>query len=217
MKYTKTIILACVVIFTILTFAACSGSTAPNSGAATPPQSNNQTVTFPANDKEKTEFNASIYEIAPFDLSVELPNGWTLKERESAAGFDTDIAIQGVWSVLDIFDENGGHAGAVGYNTYEPYQGAEDVPQAIYNQIALGNNYHFDVRDSYTAIRETASGVTAAADVYYSASINNGAEKTNKGIVSYNKNLLVYVAMEFASDKITDEQVENIAKSIQLE
>jgi hypothetical protein len=177
---------------------------------------NNQAITFPVSDRGKTEFNAGIYETTTFDMIVAFPDGWTLKERESAEDFPSDIALGGVWSVLDIFDAGGERVGAVGYNIYEEYEGAEDLPQAIYNQIALGNNYSFDVRNSYNVITKTDYGETAVCDVYYSANINNGAEKTNRGIVSYNRDLLVYVAFEFASDKITDEEVQNIAKSISL-
>jgi hypothetical protein len=181
-----------------------------------PEKHNEQSVTFPASDKGKTEFNAAIYEIAPFSMDVILPTGWRLTEREIAADFDTDIALSGVWSVLDMYNADNERVGAVGYNTYEPTEGAEDLPQAIYSQIALGNDYHFDVRDSYYVINESDSGVTATADVYYSGVINNGSEKINRGIVSYDKNLLVYIAMELSGDKVTDAEIESIANSIRL-
>ena len=173
-------------------------------------------ITFPANEIEKTEYNASIYEIEPFDLSLELPNDWTLRERESPDWNDAGIALIGGWSILDIYNADGNCVGAVGYNTYELYEGAEDVPAAIYNQIALGNDYNFDVRESYKIINEADSGVTATVDVYYSASINNGTEKINNGIVSYSKDLLVYIAIELASEFVSDDEWENIAKSIKV-
>lgn len=237
-------ILALVTALVIFTLVACSNSTGPSGSEATssntseqersestpPPlsstseiegstaQSNNQAVTFPSSDNGKTEFNADAYDITPFDLSVDFPADWTMKERESATGnnADTVLGLAAVWSVHDIYDGAGEHIGAVGYNTYEEYEGAEDMPQAIYSQIALGNNYKFDVRDSYIVIAEAESGLTATCDIDYGASINNGTEKKNKGIVSYNRDLLVYVAFEFISDQITDEQTENIAKSIEL-
>ena len=52
--------------------------------------------------------------------------------------------------------------------------------------------------------------------MYYSAAVNDGKEKHNKGIVSYNKDMLVYVAFEFDQDRITDEQLESVAKSIEI-
>lgn len=176
----------------------------------------NLNVSFPFSDKGKTEFNTEIYEIDPFTVSMELPNGWTLGERESSEAFNGNLALLGVWSTVDIYNENNKCVGAMGYNIYELYEGAEDDPRAIYNQIALGNNYHFDVRDSYTVVKEFEYGTTAITDVYYSANINNGVEMNNRGIVTYNKNLLTYIAIEFASDKITAEQVENIASSLKF-
>jgi hypothetical protein len=178
-------------------------------------QSTRMTVNFPVSERGRTEFNGAIYD-RPVSLSFLLPEGWTLKEREPAGEFPVDIALSGVWSVLEILDGGGGQIGAVGYNIYEEYEGAEDLPQAIYNQIALGNNYSFDVRDSYRAVEETPRGVTAVCDVYYSANINGGTEKTNKGIVSYNRDILAYVAFEFEADKISDGELQALAKSIRL-
>ena len=166
-------------------------------------------ITFPVNDGE---YNAAMYEIEPFDFYLSLPDDWTFREW----GASNTLALIGVFSKRTIFNENNECVGAVGCNIYEPYEGAEEDPRAIYNQIALGNNYHFDVRDSYKVVSETDSGKTATADVYYSANINNGAEKTNKGIVSYNKDFLVYIAMEFDSEKVTDEQIASIAKSVRI-
>ena len=175
-------------------------------------------ITFPVSDKGKTEFNTAIYETEPFTVSVNLPNGWTFgeDERENPGVFNENLALLGVWSIVNIYNGNNECAGAIGYNIYEQYEGAEDDPRAIYSQIALGNNYHFDVRDSYAVVVETDYGTTAITVVYYSANINSGEEINNRGIVSYNKDLLVYIAIEFAYDMITDEQLENIARSIIL-
>ncbi len=184
--------------------------------AAEPQPDETHTITFPTSDKGKTEFNAAAYEIAPFELSFALPAGWSVKEREQPELVDDEIALSGVWSIHDIYAPNGDRVGAVGYNTYEEYEGAEDNPQAIYNQIALGNNYRFNVRDSYTKVKQAEYGITAKCDVYYSANMNDGAEKPNYGVVSNHKDLLVYVAMEFISDGFSERRVRQIAESIKL-
>jgi beta-lactamase regulating signal transducer with metallopeptidase domain len=165
-------------------------------------QKNYQTITFPASK--------------PFHLTFELPLGWTLKERGVTGSSNREFPFLTVQSTLDILDGAGELVGAVGYNTYEEYEGAEEDPRAIYGQIALGNNYKFDVRDSYDVITESDSGKTATCNVYYSANINNGEEKTNLGIVSYNRDLRAYVAFEFSQDKVTEAKVLNIAESIRL-
>ena len=38
-------------------------------------------LTFPAGEEGKTEHNAAIYEIVPFELSLSLPQGWSASIR----------------------------------------------------------------------------------------------------------------------------------------
>ena len=152
--------------------------------------SNVATLTLPADDYAKTEFNARVYAVEPFSLSLTLPDGWSVKKQEAA---------EDKFKLLSVV-----------------YEGAENEPAAIYNQIALGNDYQFDVRETYKVMNETKTGVTAVTDVYYSAAVNDGKEKRNKGIVSYNKDMSVYVAFEFNQERITDEQLESVAKSIEI-
>lgn len=180
------------------------------SGCNQSPNSTTTSISFPASDYGKTEFNASVYSVEPFSLSFNLPDNWSVEECKSEGEFD----LLSVFSKYNIRNEDNVLVGAVGYNTYEPYENATDDPRAIYSQIALGNDYQFNVRDTYDVISETENGVTATVDVLYSASINNGEERHNNGIVSYNKDLLVYVAFEFNCEQITDEQIKDVAKSI---
>lgn len=180
-----------------------------------------QSVTFPAYDSEKTEDNRAIFEIQPFTLTVQLPTGWTFGEKQE------QFPLIGLWSAVGIYDENDQYVGAVGYNTYEEYEGAEDVPQAIYGQIALGNDYQFNAQPTereggaYTPVVTTDSGVTATTLVYYAAALSKeygGAEEEryNKGILSYNKDLLTYVAFEFDDESLSEEEELAIAQSIRL-
>ena len=168
-------------------------------------------LSFPVNDYEKTEFNAKIYDEAQFLLSLTLPDGWSTKKQEAA---EDEFSLISVFSKYNILNEEKTLVGVVGFNKYEAYEGVEDEPTAIYNQIALGNDYQFDVRENYEVMNETKAGVTAITDVNYSRAVNNGKDKQNKGIVSYNKELSAYVAFEFNSEKIADGQLESIAKSV---
>lgn len=173
-------------------------------------------IQFPFSQKDKTQFNSVIYDIEPFEVTLQLPDGWHMSERKDTDSFNQNFALVGMWSVLDILDENNQAVGAMGYNIYEEYEGAQELPQAIYSQIALGNDYRFDVRNSYEVVKEHSYGKTAITEVYYSQSINSGNEKINKGILSYNKELLVYVAMEFDQSKITQQQLESAAESLEF-
>jgi len=53
-------------------------------------------------------------------------------------------------------------------------------------------------------------------DVTYSANINGGVEKRNKGIVAYHKDFLVFIAAELDAGMVTDEQVIKIAESVRI-
>ena len=117
--------------------------------------------------------------------------------------------------------------GAVGYNLYEEIPGAENVPQAIYNQEALGNNYQFsaqpkaDGRGEYEPVQQWQQGETAVTKVYTAPQLaqelglgNNSME--NLGILSYDRQLGVYIAMELDSGKISQQQLVEMASSVQL-
>ena len=172
---------------------------------------------FVSDKNESPGLITAVYESEALNLSFRIPGNWSYKQTEPGTELNShSFFYEILLPVFDIYDENGNHAGAVGYNRYEEYEGAEDDPRAIYNQIALGNNYRFGVRDSYDITRETESGVTAESGVYYSASVNGGVEMINRGILSYNKNLLVYAAMEFSGGLATDGQITDIARSVEI-
>lgn len=202
-------------------------------------------ITFPVSDRGKTNENAAGFDIMPFDISFVLPKGWTMQEAaiQEIGKFSPHYLNYLLWSIVDIFDDTGECVGAIGYNTYELYEGAEDNPQAIYGWIALGNGYHFDAQEAYTPVATTDAMSTAMTDVLYSASFlsaadpddlininkgllspDNSAEnhyredegyaRINKGILSCNKDFLVYIAAELDRDMITNEQLQTIAQSI---
>ena len=167
---------------------------------------------FPASDFGRTEYNEAIYAIEPFSLSFALPEGWSAAENQEPTGMD----LLPLFSKYELRSADGECVGMLGYTTYEPYEGAEDDPRAIYSQIALGNHYQFDVRESYRPVTESENGVTALCDVYYSALTGEGEEKYNRGIVAYDRELLVYVAFELDAEKVTEAECEAIAASLRF-
>lgn len=223
----KAILRFCLTAALLLCLTACAPT--ESSLPASTPQSGGeataqlQTITFPAYDTEKTEQNAHIFNIKPFKLSVDLPSGWSIAERPKESKF---FPVNGVWSVMELYNEKQEHVGAVGYNVYEKYEGAEDVPQAIYNQIALGNHYCFSAQPkendgNYLSVAEQKQGVTAITSVYYSPQLSKEmgygeTEHFNKGILSYNRELLVYVAFEFDAEGISEDDLQVVAKSISI-
>lgn len=160
------------------------------------------------------------------NLNIFLPDGWTLEERKSSDSvfehnYPLDVSTN---SVKDIYDENGKNIGAVGYSEYKEYEGAENYPEAIYASIHLSTQYSFETHResvSYIPVRQTQSGINATVGVYYSPSTREtlGYEREqhfNKGIVSYNSDLLVFIAMDFDSEAISEELQKKIAQSITI-
>ena len=174
-------------------------------------------MTFPASDAEKTIFNKNIFEVTPFNIQVALPDGWFTGEFDSQA---ETYLYGGVWSRVAIYDKEENCVGAVGYNVFDLDEEAEDKLMAIYNQIALGNDYQFDVKDSYTVVQKTDVGETAPVDVYYSPVLvtafnSENTPKINHGILAYDGNALVYVAFEF-DGSVSDETITSIANSVEF-
>jgi len=173
-------------------------------------------MVFPASDAEKTIYNKDIFEITPFNLQVALPDGWSTGEFDpQTAGY----LYCGVWSRIAVYDEEENCVGAVGYNIFDPDEEAEDQLMAIYNQIALGNDYQFDVKNSYAVVHETDAGETGTVDVYYSpvlaAPDSENTAKINHGILAYNGNASVYVAFEM-DGSVSEDTIANIASSVEF-
>lgn len=161
------------------------------------------------------------YTMEAFTLRLTLPQGWFLEKRGLTA---TDITtlrskeIIGTFLTTYIFNEDGICVGKMGCNYYDLYEGEEDNPQAIYNQVALGNHYQFDVRNSYEVICQSDVIETATADVLYMEPANDGGDTAaNYGILSRSREGRVYVALEFESGLVSEEEVLAIAESISFE
>lgn len=172
-------------------------------------------LTFPGNDAEKTEDNAAVFEITPFEVQFQLPPEWHLSGE-----VDGSYLHSGLWSRVGIYHGDV-CVGAVGYNIYDPDEVEDGEPMSIYSQIALGNDYQFNVRETYSVVAETQQYETATADVWYAPGFagsgdDNEEGSTNYGILAYALDRPVYVAFEFDREALTEEKVAEIAASAAL-
>lgn len=180
-----------------------------------------QTVSFPANQEGKDEYNAAIYNTEPFTLSVELPEGWTLgnaKEKGSAVGPDGLL-----YTPVGIFRE-GEQVGTVGFNIYEEAEGVppEQYYQVVYSAIRLGSVAFWNV-DPYQPLCQTANGETTLATVCYKdpQQMTEGKSAAEvpyieeQGILSYDRERRVYVGFHF-TETIEQDELEAIAKSVAI-
>ena len=169
-------------------------------------------VEFPSGTDEITEYNKHIFDINKFTASFSLPSGWKVTDEASP-----EYSLFSTWSVRYFYSGDGNCVGAVGYNIIPELSEEEmKIPAAIYNQIALGNDYQFAVRTRYDIVKSDDNSETALTDVYYSDVITGNGEKVNKGILMLDRTMGIYVAAEFESSALTNEQHKEIAESMEL-
>lgn len=184
----------------------------PNNNTETK-QYNKYFLSFPAYHEGRTEYNKEIYETEPFIVSLALPDGWKIKNPEITS------QIIGAFTPMEIWKGNE-YIGFIGYNKYKEYEDLpeEDYYKGVYADIRLGSLYSWD---DYTPVRTTDKTETALAVVSYKT-VPEGRSAVEipytevPGILSYDKDRLVYISIQFAENAVTDEQVRTIAESIEI-
>lgn len=198
----------------VLSLAACKAET-KNTENAEESKPISVSLEFPSGADERTEYNKEILDINKFELTLSLPEGWTVGDKASS-----DFSLITAWSVRGIYDETYAETdnciGAVGYNVIPELSDEEmEIPAAVYSQIALGNDYQFTVRERYDIVRSGDDRETALTDVYRSKVLDGEAERLNKGILMLDRSAGVYVAVELDAS-VTDEQHRQIAESMEI-
>ena len=86
-------------------------------------------------------------EVAELKVKLILPAGWQIKKKKYQPSADNiaGLAMDGTGR-HEIYNTAGDLVWAISYLPYEDYPGQEKNLQAIYNQVALGNNYRFVLR-----------------------------------------------------------------------
>lgn len=180
-------------------------------------------IQFPASQAERTEYNKEIFDIEPFFANLSLPNGWTVSLPSN--GEQTYCPL--LWSPLNIYDESGKMVGTIAFNTFTPYE--EEIDRAeyyktVYSAIRLSSAV---IWDDYTPLAAspdmsfeaavcTVTAKTAYDEYALGGQLANAAETTYKGILAYDKNLSVYVAVQLDDDAADDITARKIAQSITL-
>ena len=171
------------------------------------PQAEAEVLTFPAQAAQEGE---------SFSVSFDLPEGWTLRAREPDAGQDVHepLALASVTSIYDLYDAQGGLAGAVGCSPYEAYEGERDAPAVVYATVRLGSVYRFDTDESYEVVKETDVGANAVMDVVLQEGGAGGSATLNRGVLAYDRDRAVFVAFELDAGRVTAQQQRDIAASV---
>lgn len=174
------------------------------------PESPSQgTLTFPAYQEGREDYNAAVYDIEPFRVALSLPEGWSVRvpppeERRTSYAFTPLWLYQG--------EE---YAGSIAYNTFEIYP---DVPEEgfyrmVYNQLMLGSVLNWD--NEYRVVRDLGSEEVATVQIMESQGAAGPMEK-RPGILAYDRDRLVYVAIDLQNGHLSDREVWELAESIQI-
>lgn len=168
-------------------------------------------VSFPNSFANRTEHSAAIYDIEPFRMSIQLPAGCVIEKSENA---------QGGWSPMDI-KLNGETVGTADYSTFELYDGVErsdpNFYRMVYNQLMLSAQANWD--NDYTVVKQDETSENAVTKIGIVADYGSGSpgETTyHPGILAFSTEFCVYVNISLESGIFTDEQIEYIARSIEL-
>ncbi len=165
------------------------------------------TIRFPAYQDGRADYNAAVYDIAPFRAALTLPEGWSVRmppaeERRTSYAFTPLYLYQG--------EE---YAGSIAYNTFEVYP---DVPpenfyRMVYNQLMLGSVVNWD--NDYTVVRQWPSGCSATVQVMEQEA---AGAVYHPGILAYDRDLLVYVAIELEEGRLSRQEIWELAESLEL-
>ena len=125
------------------------------------------------------------------------------------------ITVQSIHNIYDIYDKNHVLVGAVGYSTYEPYEGDRDSVQIVYSALRLGSVYRFDTDNKYDVIQTTERGTTALTTVIFLDGANS-EPVNNLGFLAYDNEKECFVAIELEASAVSESQALEIAKSIRF-
>ena len=150
---------------------------------------------------------------------IELPQGWKIQKREQTQRAENKplalASLNPSYPVYDIYDKNHVLVGAVGYSTYEPYEGDRDSVQIVYSALRLGSVYRFDTDNKYDVIQTTERGTTALTTIIFQDGANS-EPVNNLGVLAYDNEKECFVAIELEASSVSESQALEIAKSIRF-
>lgn len=173
-------------------------------------------VTFPAYQGGRRDYNAAIYDTPPFTMTVRLPADWTVVvPPEDEQGMTLPFTQV-------MFQKDGETVGHVGFNIFELYEGVERTDEnfyrMVYNQL-LGNDVTWDCEYTPVVDTETFCAATCFVDapVWEDGKVMAEMERCYyPAVVAFDTDMLVYVAMDFGEDVLPEGMHRQIAESVRL-
>jgi len=158
-------------------------------------------------------------------VGIHMPEGWSFESRNIQTDEHPEYLTldDSFGDCFDIYNNKGENVGAMGVVSYTEYMGAENKLMAIYGAVGLPNMYNFDLNEHYIVADSDENGnwEKATTKVYHSPQLNRDLGKSEvttygDGILAYNRECLVFVAMEFKEDYFSDGELKYIAQSLSI-
>lgn len=180
-------------------------------------------VSFPAYEEGRTEYNGYIFDTPPFLAQLQLPETWEVRRPDplpSEGGW--------LWTPMDLY-ENNQYVGKIAFNRYtEPEEASlppqEEYYKVVYSELRLPRVEQWE---PYTPVRTDENGESGIASVTYvdpdfmqenlDGNMAAAPELETKGILCYNKDMAAYVAIRLdGTYQIDDETLTTVAQSLRL-
>ncbi len=185
-------------------------------------------LTFPAYQTGRDQYNAAIYDTAPFTVTLPLPAGWHAEPPQTPGGSP--------WTPLRLLDADDRQVGIIGFGIFEdvPDLPAEEFYKAAFAELRLGSLVSWC--DAYTPVQttdtyETAISNTLANESFLQQSAGTAADPAaDENVASaaaaptlafpavtlYDRERGVYVAACFAQGALSADQLTALAEGMTL-
>ncbi|WP_303900364.1 hypothetical protein [Anaerotruncus colihominis] len=192
--------------------------------AATEAETQAVSIIFPAYDEANLQQVPAVDQAnsaTKFQVEMALPAGWTVSQTPPG----DVVSVPGDFYTPLSVCSGDEPIGYIGFNVFEPLGG--DIPQeeyykAVYPGLRLSSFFHWD---PYTAVATTDTAETGVAEIWYldpnEIDKHPGAapdvpQLETYGVLSYDKQLRVYIGIAFLPGALDRAQAEAIAESVSL-
>lgn len=146
---------------------------------------------------------------------------WSVRDTR----LNDEIVIPGDFHTKLYIYEKDKPVGYLGFNRFEPYTEEiqpEEYYKTVYPGLRLSSSFHWD---PYTVVKRTAVAETGVVNIgfldpskidRYPGAMADVPQIETVGILSYNKELKVFVGIAFMPGTVDYTQAETIAHSISL-
>ena len=171
------------------------------------------------------------FDCGEFTAELRLPAGWTVRAHDDnlfispppyTDKYSLGIVAEGLYEPMDIFNENGGLVGAVGFRVFDP-EGANPYvrfgdlsDEEYYRMMVYYDIFKKNGRD-YTLVKSTDSSETTTLKTGSSMSVGNELKSwVWDNVLHYDKEIGAYIGVWLLGEAATEEDVRVIAESVGL-